>query len=404
MDLILFVCRSAIRCASLVAPRALRREWRDEWLAEVGYGYTHLAMRGGPRGETRRKLIRFSTGAFRDAADLYCRRFDFRSFLGHPSLCVVGPLALLGALFAFSDGFQNCREALAGLPWRRPDELVLLSRSARVLGIEAVPAGADYVDWQRRLGVPMAGFVIDKAVLLVTPDFFGVVGTSPRVPFSFLGHRIRVVRTLEQPTGRIGILARLNAANDAKGTQRILTAMSPGNGSAIGVRFVQSRTRESLIFSAFAFVLVLGIGIILALRQPGSIRFFALKAGLLEAVVAVTWAEVLTGLPISPTGGYGAVMAFLSHGLLLAASGVLLWACLRDHQRRCPVCSHLLAVPVRIGSRGSVVFAHLGEEVLCVHGHGSLYIAEQPFEGTESATWIAFGDSWKDCFASGGSK
>jgi hypothetical protein len=91
MDLVLFVCRSAIRCASLVVPRALRREWRDDWLAEVRHGHAHLAKKGWPRGEACRKLIRFSVGAFRDAADLCCRRFDLRSFPGHPAFCVGAP-------------------------------------------------------------------------------------------------------------------------------------------------------------------------------------------------------------------------------------------------------------------------------------------------------------------------
>ncbi len=404
MAWVLFVCRSAIRCASLVVPRALRHEWRDEWLTEIRHGHAHLATKGGPRGETCRKLIRFSLGAFQDAADLYCRRFDLRFFLGHPALCVAVPLALLGGVLAFTHGFRNCREALAGLPWSRPEELVLLSRSAHVLGIEAVPTGADYVDWQRRLGVPMAGFVMDKAVLLVTPDFFGVLGKSPRLPFDFLGHGIRAVKPLGQPTGRVAILARLTTANGPQRTQHILTAMSLATGGAVGVQFVQSRVREPLLFSAFAFVIVFGIGMVLVLRQHGSMRFFALKTGLLEGVVAATWAEVATGLPISPTGSYSVVMVFLFPGVLLAASGMLLWACLRDHRRRCPICRHLLAVPVRIGSRGRVVFGQLGEEILCVQGHGSLFIAERPFERTESATWIAFDESWKDCFASRGSK
>lgn len=405
MDLVVFVCRCAIRFASLMTPRALRGEWRDEWVAEVRHGYAHLAAKGEPRGEICRKLVRFSMGAFPDAADLYYRRFDLRSFLGHPAFCLAVPLTLLGVLFVSTHGFRNCRQALAGLPCRRPEELVLLSRSARVMGIEAVPAATDYVDWQqRRVGGPMAGFVIDHSVLRVTPSFFDVLGTAPRMPFDFLGHTIQVVEPLESPSQRVGILARLKTTNHYRQADGTLTEIPLTNGSAVGVRFVQSRLREPLIFSTLSFVLVLGIGLMLVLGGPGNVYFFMLKTGLLEGVVVAAWAELEAGLPISWTGGYSLITAFLLPGLLLGASGVLLAASLRDHQRRCPVCWHRLAMPVRIGSRAGVIFDHLGEEVLCRRGHGALLIPERAFDKAQPAAWVAFDESWRDCFVSGGSK
>lgn len=401
MERLLTICIWAIRVAGVLVPHPLRRQWIEDWVAEIRHVPMYLAGRGEPPPIIRRKLVSFSTGAFADAADLRFHRLDFRSLLGHPILSLAAPLACLAFLLLATHGLQNCRLAARGFPGYRPEELALLSRSARVLGIEAVPTAAHYTEWlKREPGIPMAGFTIDRSILRVTPGFFAVLGSGPHAPFVFLGHTIREVELLARPPARVGILARLKTRREAAS----LIGISAPNASAIGTRFIQGRMREPLLFATLLLLLVPGIGMLLVLRRPGLVRFFVLKTVLWEAVVAAAWAEFETGVPISLTGSYTTVTAFFLPGLLLALSSLLLWAALRDHQNRCPVCRHLLAMPVRIGWRGSLIFDQPGEEVLCPRGHGALLTSQRAFDTTEPAAWVAFDESWKDCFAEGVSK
>src|ERR1700690_2062134 len=93
------ICRCAIRLASLLVPPGLRSEWADQWTTEIWHGRADLISRGVSRAETRRKLLRFSMGAFSDAADLRRSGFHSRSLLAHPASCLGVPLVLLGVLF-----------------------------------------------------------------------------------------------------------------------------------------------------------------------------------------------------------------------------------------------------------------------------------------------------------------
>ena len=92
---------------------------------------------------------------------------------------------------------------IVGLPYPQPQQLALVSRSARVLAIEAAPSAADLHAWQRQsTQASLAGFVVQGRVLQVTPDFYDVLGATPRTPFWFLGHRIERMQTPRRETGK----------------------------------------------------------------------------------------------------------------------------------------------------------------------------------------------------------
>ena len=206
MGAVVFVCRFAVGLASLLVPRTLRGEWTGQWIAEIRHGYALLTERGESPAAVWRKLLRFARGAFADAADLRRSGFDPRRALGHPAFCLAAPLAVWVMLLAATHLFQNCRQAMAGPPGRQPEQLVLLSRPSRVLGIEAPPNSADFLAWQRQWkGASLAGFVVDGPVLRVTPAFYEVRGSVPRLPFHFLGHTIRAIAPLDRRPARMGV-------------------------------------------------------------------------------------------------------------------------------------------------------------------------------------------------------
>jgi hypothetical protein len=399
------ICRCAIRLASLLVPRGLRTEWADQWTTEIWHGRADLTSRGVSRAEARRKLLRFSMGAFSDAADLRRSEFDPRSVLAHPAFCLAVPLVVLGVLFVATHGLQNCREMVIGLPGPQPGQLLLLSRSARVLGIEAEPAVADLLAWQRQdAAASLAGFAVEGRVLQVTPNFYNVLGAVPRVPFRFLGHTIDAIAPLDRKSGKVGVLARLRSSARREQLEAELGQVTSPSGTAVAAKFVKERMREPLVFSASVWALALFIGVALVRGRLCGIVFFFAKTALVQGVVTLAWAEFAAGLTVSPTGALSPTTGFLLPGSLLIGAALAFWWSLHDQKGRCPVCCRLLAMPVRFGSSSSVILDRPGVELLCPVGHGSLLIPDSVVHGAEPASWTPFDESWSGCFAQGGSR
>lgn len=399
------ICQCAIRLASLLVPRELRAEWTDQWTAEIWHGRADLVSRGVSHAEARRKLLRFSMGAFSDAADLRRSEFRPRSVLGHPAFSLAVPLVLLGVLFAATHVLQNCREMLVGLPGSQPGRLLLLSRSARVLGIEAQPAVSDLLAWQRQdAAASFAGFVVQGRVLQVTPNFYHVLGAVPRLPFRFLGHTIDAFAPLDRKSGKVGVLARLRSSARREQVEAQLGPVTSPTGTAVAAKFVKERMREPLVFAASVWVLAMPIGMALVRGRLRGMVFFFAKTALVQCVVILAWAEFAAGLAVSPTGALSPATGFLLPGSLLIGAALAIRWSLHDQKGRCPVCSRLLAMPVRFGSSSSVILDRPGVEFLCPLGHGSLSIPDSVVHGAEPASWTAFDESWSGCFAQGGSR
>jgi hypothetical protein len=398
MPPVVLICRFAIRLAALLAPGELRAEWRGPWLAEIGHGYATLMGGGMSVAEARRTLTRFTRGAFADAADLRLSRTDLRGTPRHPASCLALLAVLLCVLCGLTGGLPNCRQAAAGLDVRESETLVLLSKSSNVLGFEAAPTAADFLAWrQQGVDASLAGFVVEGRILRVTSNFFEVLGTVPRLPFRFLRYRIEAVEPLYTQPKRLGVIARLKNAS-------AVAQFKAAKGGYVKATPVNRRLREPLWVAAgflAAALLVAGIA------APGSFRaarFYFAKAVLAQFTIAAAWVECAAGMPLDASGGLRLTAALVLPASLFAAMGLAAWWSVDDQKRRCPACCRLLSMPVRIGSRSSILLDRPGVEVLCPGGHGSLFVPEPVIHGAERPTWTAFDKSWTDCLEQGGSR
>ena len=66
---------------------------------------------------------------------------------------------------------------------------------------------------------------------------------------------------------------------------------------------------------------------------------------------------------------------------------ILIWAW-RDQPGRCRVCLYRMRLPTRIGVPGQMLLETAGEEVMCPHGHGSVYTSESVLGSDMSKRWM----------------
>jgi hypothetical protein len=399
------LCRCAIRVASWLAPAGVRAEWVREWNTEICHSYASLIGRGVSRAEARRKLLRFAAGAFSDVADLRRSVFNLEATLGRAGFCLAVPLLVLSVVLVASHGFRNCREMIAGAPVPQPQELLLLSRSARVLGIEAAPTPGDLRAWRRANGqFALAGFALEGHDLHVSANFYEVLGATPHVPFLFVGHRVEAIKPLDLQTGRVGVLGRLKSPTAQEQLEAELSNVPSPNGGAVVTKSLEGVIREPLIITLSTILLTLVVGMALVCAKPRAAAFFFAKTAVAQAAIGAAWIEWVAGPSIPLTGVSGVMTALLMPSLLLAALALSLWYSLHDQKRRCPVCFRLLILPVLIGSRSSIILDRPQVEVLCPNGHGSLLIPEPVVHRADPAAWLVLNESWKSCFNLGGSK
>lgn len=69
-----------------------------------------------------------------------------------------------------------------------------------------------------------------------------------------------------------------------------------------------------------------------------------------------------------------------------------------DQRKRCPVCLRLLANPVRIGESSRILLEWHGTELMCLRGHGLLYVPEWPAIWSGRQRWMSLGPSWGGLF------
>lgn len=90
-------------------------------------------------------------------------------------------------------------------------------------------------------------------------------------------------------------------------------------------------------------------------------------------------------------------------GFLLGVISLAFWAlgavailwCFLDQRYRCPECLQLLTMPVRLGSWSSVLDPP-STEMVCVSGHGSLFLPDS--EDGAPERWTVMDSSWRDLF------
>lgn len=398
--------RWLIEAAALLAPPGLRRSWKREWIGELWYGYETLRRQGVPHPRAWRRLTGFALGAFIDAGDLRVERLrastDRRSLLRHPAFCLASLLLLLLSIAGWTGGFRHVRGALAsGYPGA--DQLVLLSRPLGVLGMQA-PAHGDqvstWVESSKWFG-DVAGFVLRRDTLEVTPNFFSVLHVEPSPDFRFLGHSVRAVKTLESsrlPARFSGAVARLKHPEDRQAAETHFATFSILEGAPVSATFLQQRDRWPLYFAGAVSALFLAAGLARVRRPSRYVAFFAGKTALLLAIVAACWAEIAAALPIPITGGIEAgTAAPLVLLLLVCEAFVLRWS-LDDQTSRCPVCCQLVSMPVTVGSPSSLILDRPGVQFLCLRGHGTLLLSDLRACTGERSRWTPADRSWHEVF------
>jgi hypothetical protein len=60
---------------------------------------------------------------------------------------------------------------------------------------------------------------------------------------------------------------------------------------------------------------------------------------------------------------------------------------LADQRRRCPVCLHLLSNSNRVGNPAQMLLGSYGAELICIRGHGSLYVPNVSTSWCSSQRW-----------------
>jgi hypothetical protein len=88
---------------------------------------------------------------------------------------------------------------------------------------------------------------------------------------------------------------------------------------------------------------------------------------------------------------------FQAHGLLIGLILGFRWI-LTDQRRRCPVCLRLLTNPTRIGGPSHTFLDWYGTELICIQGHGLLYVPEIPTSSYTTQRWQALDPSWTSLF------
>ena len=124
--------------------------------------------------------------------------------------------------------------------------------------------------------------------------------------------------------------------------------------------------------------------------------FLLFKAGAVLVILPLVWVEVGTMLRnlFHGTPGRaltGLITAFL---LILMMARAMIW-CIADQRRRCHACLRRMALPVSVGTWGSL-FEPSTTEMLCEAGCGALALSDAETDVRDR--WTRLDDSWKAMF------
>lgn len=108
--------------------------------------------------------------------------------------------------------------------------------------------------------------------------------------------------------------------------------------------------------------------------------FLALKI----ALVPIPLSVCVVLLPVFPLAPWT-----LFFGLIFGFRWVL-----TDQKQRCPICLHLLSNPVQIGSPARSVLDWYGTELVCVRGHGFLFVPGAPTSWCSKQKWQYLDPTW----------
>ncbi len=291
---------------------------------------------------------------------------------------LLGVRPALGRAFRPGDGDVAL---LSNDAWR-----TVYGADARVLGKAITLDGRDFTV----IGVLPAGFwAIARGIQVWSPLSLEPV-PGPEAPFL-----VGAVGRLKKGASRDALRGELLRVARAAG--RYLPR-APEVGPFPGV------PERPLFTYAGVTLFALLVGAVLLVRgHPVSLHhgwrygaFLALKTLIAVAIPLLAWIETAAAF-----GAWlpEAVFRELVVGPVLTlsfifGSALAIWWSFADQRRRCPVCLHLLAMPVTMGSWASI-FDPVTTELLCDAGHGSLCLPEAE---TGADRWTGMDASWADLF------
>jgi hypothetical protein len=165
-------------------------------------------------------------------------------------------------------------------------------------------------------------------------------------------------------------------------------------------RFVRLPDRSLVLFwmvlVVFVFACIL-FAVLMSVSPGGHLRRIGPRRGLFLAAKAllVLPALMFGSLDLASLGG--SVSPLFIHVALFLSVFAAHWI-FADQRRRCPVCLRLLANPVRIGESSRILLEWHGTELMCLRGHGLLYVPEWPAIWSGRQRWMSLGASWGGLF------
>jgi MacB-like periplasmic core domain len=186
-----------LRAASLLVPKAQRKDWYREWYAEVWHWAHFLAESGRLDSGSRLELARHCWGAFADAA---WHRFDQGRFVRamdrvprSARFCLATILSLLLVALVISGFAPTIRSGFRKLPFDHPERVAILSfdsnfahyhdstlfKSAGNWSVRSRTASAIAAYSFQPVNVAQSGQLFEVMSARVSANFFDMLGARP---------------------------------------------------------------------------------------------------------------------------------------------------------------------------------------------------------------------------------
>lgn len=423
------LARTWLNLAQFLLPAKKRREWREEWLAELEHRravpFARLAQnilrdalftRQRVQGEeTYRRPLRLEAAAFCLATLLWLifglpapkrpagQHLERVSFVQR-TYAAMG-ISLSTVALRLQEELRQAPwvEALAGFRVRHGfTASAQVSRGffetlgvTPVLGRTLKDAPLDHVVLTH--GLWRDEYDQDRGVIgrvvLIEDRRYVVAGVLPG-DFAFVSKRLRYFIPLPEGSPASGVIIRRVPGLSIEEAERKLLALAPGLVHRLHPFLQTPRWQDTLYTALGIAVLAFAGGAVYLHRKlratPRSYAVLALR--LLLSTTALAQVSFVAARILSENlmpAGIWHIWLFTMAGCILA--GVTL----RDHLGRCPECFEQLRAPARIGTWSSLVVEAPATETMCPNGHGLMHRDET---GERRSRWTSFDESWRSLF------
>src|SRR5579871_6028715 len=193
--------RALLWCAEWLVPESLRTDWREQWRGHLWLWILKAAKSGAP--DSRFALMTHTRDAVRAAirARFYTEPGleALRRVFGSPGFCLALCSSFLLLVAFQSGGFRVTRELVRGLPYRAPENVLVLAQGPPFFGIRLGFREQEIETFRKRSQTldglatytwrsePFRSRHGNKDILAgsVSPNFFQVLGVAPALGRGF---------------------------------------------------------------------------------------------------------------------------------------------------------------------------------------------------------------------------